>query len=126
MGIAVIAAFEKVDIAKGGTVYSDVYSMRDLFYGLTDQEIGAHLEADASTTSTSVTVTAEGSWDGAQFDTGVSMFATANISDGAPDFAVFNLGKPYPFVRFKAVENDVNPVVDLILLVSYPTSEKVR
>lgn len=122
MGIASITPFEKVDIAKNATVYSKFFPMRDLLYGITDQEMGAHLEADSTTTSTSVTVTAEGSWDGAQVDTGVAMFTTANISDGAPDYAAFNLGKPYPFVRFKAVEDNVNPVVDLILIVSYPTA----
>lgn len=126
MGIKVIVPFEKIDFAKAQTRYSQFYPLRDLFYGITDQEIAAHLEADATTTSTSVTVTAEGSFDGAQVDTGVAMFTTANIGDGAPDYVAFNLGKPYPFVRFKVVENNTNPIVDLILIVSYPTSEVVK
>lgn len=126
MGIATLTPFDNVDIAKNGTVYSRFYSMKDLFFGITDQEFGAHIEADSTTTSTSLTVTAEGSFDGAQVDTGVAMFTTVNISDGAPDYGVFNLGKPYPFVRFKAVEDNTNPVVDLILIVSYPTGPIVR
>lgn len=126
MGIAMITPFDNIDIAKNATEYSPFFSMKDLFYGITDQEFGAHLEANSSTTSTSVTVTAEGSFDGVQVDTGVAVFSTVNIGDGAPDYAAFNLGKPYPFVRFKAVENNTNPVVDLLLYVSYPTSERVR
>lgn len=126
MGIKVIVPFDKVDFAKNATKYSQFFPLRDLLYGITDQEIAAHLEAHSDTTSTSVTVTAEGSFDGAQVDTGVSMFSTVNIGDGAPDYAAFNLGKPYPFVRFKVVENNTNPIVDLVLIVSYPTGGVVR
>lgn len=126
MGIAVITPFEKVDIVQNTSVYSQLYPMRELFYGITDQELGAQIVASASTASNSVTITAEGSFDGANFDTGVSIIATTDISDGAHDFAAFNLGKPYPFVRFKATENDNGAVVDLQMWIGYPTSEKVR
>lgn len=126
MGIKLITPFEKVDIVQNNSVYSQLYSLKDFFYGITDQEIGAQIVADSTTASNSVTITAEGSFDGANFDTGVNVISTTDIGDGNHDFATFNLGKPYAFVQFKATENNNGAVVDLQMWIGYPTSEMVR
>ena len=126
MGIKLITPFEKVDRAQNADAYSQIYNMRDLFFGITDQELGAQIVANSTTASNSVTITAEGSFDAANFDTGVNIISTTDIGDGAHDFATFNLGKPYPFVRFYVKENNNGEVVDLQMWIGYPTSETVR
>lgn len=126
MGVKLITPFEKEDIVQNNSIYSPLYSLSDFFYGISDQEIGAQIVADSTTASNSVTITAEGSFDGANFDTGVAILTTIDIGDGNHDFAVFNLGKPYAFVRFKATENNNGAVVDLQMWIGYPTSEIVR
>jgi len=126
MGIQTITPFERVDISQNTSAYSRLYSLRDLLYGITDQEIGAMVIASSDTDSNSITIGVEGSFDGANFNTAVVILTTTDIGDGNPDYVALNLAIPYPFVRFKATENNNGDIVDLVLIVSYPTSEVVR
>lgn len=126
--IDVFKGYEKgengADVAKNGTIYSQIFNIADLDWHRTDQEVGFMAIADSSTTSTSVTVTFEGSLDGSNFNTGVAMLTTANIADGAADFGSFNVGIPYNFCRIKVVENNVNPIVDLKILIGIPVTRR--
>lgn len=126
MGIKIITPFIALDLAKNAGAYSMFYNLRDLFFGITDQVLGVQAVADATTTSTDVTITIEGSLDGTNFDTAVDVLANANLSDGAHDFGSFNIGKAYSIIRFKAKDNNSNPVVDLYVWISIPTSQIVR
>lgn len=111
-----------IDIAKNATVYSKVFNLRKLSWSGTDMEVGFMVKADAATTSTSVTISFAGSFDGKNFNSDVAIITTTDISDGNPDYGSFNIGVPYPFGRIKAVENNVNPVVDLQVVLAIPTS----
>lgn len=103
--IDVFKGYEKgengADVAKNGTIYSQIFNIADLDWHRTDQEVGFMAIADSSTTSTSVTVTFEGSLDGSNFNTGVAMLTTANIADGAADFGSFNVGDSLQFLPYQ-------------------------
>jgi len=126
MGIKCITPFERVDCAKNGTITSKTYNMRDLYYGITDQELGWQLTAAVATTSTDADINVQGSFDNKNWDTAVKFKDAVDLHLGATFFGVMNIGKPYPFLRFTCIEQNVNPIVDFELFVSYPTSELVR
>lgn len=125
MGVKVITPFEKIDMVQNTTDYSVVYSMRDLLFGITDQELAVMIIASSDTASNSVTITMEGSLDGANWES-VAIISTTDIGDGNADWAAINMGKPYGFIQFKVVENNNGAVVDLLMYVGYPTSEIAR
>jgi len=111
-----------VDIAKNATVYSPVFNLRNLDWSGTDMEVGFMVIASSATTSNSVTISFAGSFDGKNFNSDVALITTTDIGDGAADYGSFNIGIPYPFGKIKAVENNVNPVVDLQVILAIPTT----
>jgi len=122
MGIKRLVPFKKVGILQNTSVYSDLFSLRDLHYGLEDMEVGAMILADATTDSNSITIVLEGSFDGVNFDAGIAILTTIDIGDGNPDYVSFKVWKPYPLCRFKATENNNGAIVDLELFVGIPTN----
>lgn len=133
MGIKTIDVFKGkeagepgADIAQNTTEYSKVFNLRDLHWSGTDMEIGFMVIASSATTSNSITITFEGSFDGNNFNTGVAILTTVNIGDGNPDYGSFNVGIPYPFFRVKATENNNGVITDLRVILAMPTIEKVR
>jgi len=131
MAIRTIDAFQGVekgengvDITQNTSVYSPVFNISDLAWNGTDMEVGFMVIADATTASNSVTITFEGSLDGKNFNSGVSIIATTDIGDGAADFGSFNVGIPYPFGRIKATENDNGAVVDLRVVLAMPVTRR--
>ena len=111
-----------IDIAKNANFSSKVFNVGDLNWSGTDMEIGFMVIADSATTSTSVTIELYGSFDGLNFDSAIAIITTTNIADGNADFGSLNLGKPYPYIYVKATENNSNPVVNLRVVLSIPTT----
>ena len=126
MGMKLITPFKKVACAKAATITSKTYNMRDLFYGITGAQLGYQLTAATGSTSTDADINVQGSYDNKNWDGAIKFKDAVDLHLGANFFGVISLTGPYPFLRFTCIEQNSNPIVDFELLVSYPTSEKVR
>ena len=117
----IIKPFDKRDIVQNTSEYSNLFSLREASFGITDIEWSAMILADATTDSNSITISMEKTFDGVNFATGVAILTTTDIGDGNPDYVAFNMGYPAPMCRFKATENNNGAIVGLQLYVCIPT-----
>lgn len=112
-----------VDIAQNTYVESNVFNLRDLAWNGTDMEVGFMAIAAAASTSNSITISFYGSFDGVNFDAAVALLTTTDISDGAADYGSFNVGKPYPFGKVRATENNNGVITDLRVILGVPCTK---